>query len=366
MRIIVDYPVRASGRPKGHHGDKKIIGYVSNEFDIAVNNDPMFKSIELVRPNLTIECLQNGDGHTYRKSNNIKGTIGEGHHFRAQYGNAANPFTVAAMKTVRNQFDRMSEADVTRDYFPKKLHKHFRYSHDYLLDIANEPIENLEFKNAEIALEEVQNVIARHVVCNGELFERIPEPCFVVSLSEARKVSISQWVHGNDEFENNLRNNNTAVAFFNVSDLDRVKDYARDLAMDVKGVFDENVQVSYNVETYQPTSSYGDDLTLYRIARHIELCVSDHMSRGKIIDKLVEWNDETLGLIRDLSRVVKNRDWMNETSKLERLVGLCIDHDRDNRTQMFTRPPMHVEVFDIKLAYSQWQMREFNAPSLRM
>jgi hypothetical protein len=72
-------------------------------------------------------------------------------------------------------------------------------------------------------------------------------------------------------------------------------------------------------------------------------------------------------MLRDLSTALNKRDWMIESPALERIIGNCIDYDLNNRSQTFTKPIRNTEgaSFDFALAYSQWQMREFSAPSLR-
>lgn len=373
MRVIVDFPVRAKGRPKGHSGPKVIIGYLSEEFNLDVNDEPMVKAVELKSQYATIEYLQNGDGHSYRKVSLGRGQqapVLEGHHFPALYDNDGNPFIDTLMREIRQEFRDRTEGEVNKDYFPKELCVRNRYSHSRLLNLATAVIENLELRNDELARATTRESISRYIVSQGALYQRVPEPSFGVSLI-GKKVSIKQWTYGTKtEFEKVLLNDKTTLAFFNMSNLERAQDFAHELANEVGGTYDSNDNLSYTVEHYSPITSYADELTLYRLGKKIEESVADNMKRGttsSVIEKLLDWNNETLGMLRDLSIVMGRRDWMTESPALERIIGNCLEYDRVNRSQTFTKPirSNDGDAFDFTLAYSQWQMRELNAPSLR-
>lgn len=368
MRVTVEYPVRASGRPKGHSGNKIIIGYLSEEFDLGTNDEPMIKAIELKSQYATVEYLQNGDGHFYKKVNRRSEPVLDGHQFIAQYDSENNPFIETRMKDVRQEFCNKSEADVTKDYFPKELHHRNRYSHSRLINLAEAVIANLELRDKDIARSKTLEAVEQHIVSQGAIYKRVPEPSYGVALSD-RKVWIKQWVYSdNTEFARNLLADRATIAFFNLSDIERARDFARELADEVGGVFDGEENLSYATEHYSPMSSYADELTLYRLGKQIEHSVADHMARGtstNLINKLLDWNSETLGMLRDLMVVLNKPDWMKESPALERIVGNCIEYDRANRSQVFTKPPLNTDSFDFELAYSQWQMREFSAPSMR-
>jgi hypothetical protein len=373
MRIIVDFPVRAKGRPKGHSGTKVIVGYLSEEFNLDVNDEPMVKAIELKSQYATVEYLQNGDGHCYRTvslGRGREGPVGDGHHFPALYNSDGNPFIAMMMRDVRKEFQNRKEAEVNKDYFPKQLFDGARYAHDRLLNLATAVIESLELRNDELARATTRESVARYVVSQGSLYQRVPEPSYGVTLRDQR-VSIKDWAYQTEaDFQKVMSNDKTTIAFFNMSDLERARDFARDLADEVGGQVRGEENFSYSVEHYSPISSYADELTLYRLGRQIEDSVADNMKRGvtsAIIDKLLAWNNETLGTLHELTTVLNRRDWMNESPSLERTIGKCLDYDRVNRSQVFTKPSRNGdgEAFDFNLAYSQWQMREFSAPSLR-
>lgn len=370
MRVIVDFPVRAKGRPKGHSSSKIIVGYLSEEFKLEENDDPMVKAIELKSPYANIEYLQNGDGHCYRRTTSGRetGTVGEGHHFPALYNGDGNPFIDLLAKDVRESFRKMSEAEINKDYFPKELCDRVRYSHSRLLNIATAVIENLELRNDSMARAATQASVSEHIVSRGDIYRRVPEPCFGVSLEDNR-VKIKQWVYNSfAEFEKVLLNDKSTLAFFNLSDLNRAQEFTRDLAEQI-GADYGGESISYSVEQYSPITSYADDLTLYRIGRHIEASVTDNMMRGAtstVLSKLLDWNNTTLGMLRDLTVALNKKDWMAESPALERIIGSCIEYDANNRTQTFTKPvPSENGSFNFTLAYSQWQLREFSAPSLR-
>jgi hypothetical protein len=373
MRVIVDFPVRAKGRPKGHSGTKTVIGYLSEEFILECNDEQMVKAIELKSQYSTVEYLQNGDGHSYRKTSlgrDKQTAIGDGHHFPALYNGDGNPFINQLTKDIRQEFSRRGEAEVNKDYFPKELCERNRYSHARLLNLATAVIENLELRNDTIARAATHASVSQHIVSRGDLYQRVPEPSFGVSLNQ-KKVEIKLWTYGTfAEFEKVLLNDKTTLAFFNVSDLSRAQEFARELADEVGATYDGNDALSHSVEHYSPLTSYANELTLYRLGRHIEESVADNLKRGttsSVLDKLLDWNNETLAMLRDLSTALNKRDWMIESPALERIIGNCIDYDLNNRSQTFTKPIRNTEgaSFDFALAYSQWQMREFSAPSLR-
>jgi hypothetical protein len=328
----------------------------------------MVRAIEVKSHYATQEYLQNGDGHCYKKVQFRGEVVRDGHHFPAQYDGAGNPFIEAMLKDVRQEFQQKTQAEVANHYFPKELHPRNRYSHSRLLDIANSVIENLDIKNAEAAKSKTGEAVEQHVISQGTLYKRVPEPSYGVSVSE-NKVRIKQWIFSDQtEFEKNLQHDRTTIAFFNVSDIEQARDFARDLAAEIGGVYDGEESMSYTVEHYSPISSYADELTLYRLGKQIEHSVADHMARGTattLISKLLAWNNETLGMLNDLTTALNKRDWMNESPALERIIGRCIEYDRANRSQIFTRPPINTDNFNFDLAYSQWQMREFSAPSMR-
>ncbi|TLX16625.1 hypothetical protein [Rhizobium sp. MHM7A] len=373
MRVIIDFPVRAKGRPKGHSGTKVIVGHLSEEFNLDANDDPMAKAIELKSQYATIEYLQNGDGHFYKKVGHGRGqqdAVRDGHHFSALYNSEGNPFIDTMMRDIRQEFRNRNEAEINKDYFPKALCERNRYSHDRLLNLATAVIEHLELRNDEFARATTREAVSQYIVSQGSLYQRLPEPSFGVSLND-KKIEIKQWAYGTKaEFEKVLLSDKTTLAFFNMSDLERAQDFARELADEVGGTYDGNDNLPYTVEHYSPITSYADELTLYRLGKQIEESVADNMKRGttsSVIDKLLDWNNEALGMLRDLSIVMNRGDWMTESPALERIIGNCLEYDRVSRSQTFTKPVRNNEgvSFDFTLAYSQWQMREFNAPSLR-
>lgn len=372
MLISVDYPISGGGVPKHHSERRHIEGTVSGKFSIAESNEPMVHTITLKSPHSEKHYFQNGDGHSYIPST-WTGEIADGQHFKATYDASGNPFAKPLIQEVVRVYRDKSRSDVTSNYYPKTLHPENRYGSTLMLNIENTVIHDFRSGNMEHNYAKVQELIDGHIVVNGKLFIRVPEPVYVIISDSDRNVTVDMWYPEDQAgLAKLLRNTPKAVAFFNIGNYDFAEEFAREMAADIRGQFQNPRQQYYNVDKFDQLTSYGDSFSLYVLAKRMRAGAVDCLSRGAektIVAKMTEWNGDPISTLSNLSNLIETPDWFDRVDELDRVVSKAFALEEGLSNKLFTHnfPGADEDKrIDFRLAFSQWQMRTIHGAAYRL
>jgi hypothetical protein len=352
MQIKVHYPVHATGKPKGMRNERKIYGSVFDFFDVP-EVDEDFLPFLTVKPRdyfghpvKEIEYFSDADGGCYRKfsMNRAEGF----NELLAFYGDSNSP--VASEALVRHATYFKGSSSPETEYFPTDL-KTIPYGRDRLLSLDPKSIKDLEIKQNDIEMANLRQAVRELIVVNGDLYKRVPEPVFAVTVDESKRVNTLNWITpGFAEFEakiraerDHFRIKREVVGFFALTDKDRMLDFAAEITAKIDGTNHSDEDTKLSFDTFgQPLT--GTTYNLKVLSQRMHRSAVESISTGALYgtadyaSRILSWSGQTLETFRKLDTTQGASNWMTDAAALEKVVIECMEHDANAVRKVFTNP----------------------------
>ncbi len=328
MRIRVDHLVDAQGRPKGHQNTKRLIGVVTDEFEIEENNDPMVEVIRMSLSDKIEKIYQNGDGRFYQPVQ-FEQVLNEGAHIEALRDFRKLPFGQDKVSRTRYEVRNNPESD----FYPQRARDRFSHPNaltEKIMNLENCTVKEIAIFKRKDACRIIQNEIDQYIVHEGRLFMKVSEPHYLFYVTKNNNVGLNISMASNSkDLLTSLESYDNILAFTDISDKQRALETARELAEThgLDGVTDSNQTIGWTgrewkVDAFSPISSYAEELTVLYLAAHLRqnMCSNMDFGRNVVLDKLAEWTPETLDIIQSLHALLEQPDWFNHIEELSDVV----------------------------------------------
>lgn len=378
MRIFVDFYVEATGRPKGYQNTRRIFGVVTSDFDIARDDSPMIKVIEVTRSNQVFEYFQNGDGSFYQKAS-FEGAMHEECHIPYRYSKTKNVFGQDLHRADKYRLGSLSHTEAAAEWFPKnaKAMAASDYNRDHMINIDQMNISDLVIKNYVDAKRQIASDIKAHLVHEGQLFKRVPEPVYALQLEQGYDLmgSIKIGLRMPPDLKG-LRNSHFSpqdIAIASLAELEKLQELAQELS-EKHGITRVHLNPhddSYGrVQNYNPITSYADSMILYHTASLMrESAIRKILSKPGSVDHasshLADWPVEAFATFKGIETLLVDETWFDKADALHDLIERCFEIDKQRAIPIFTTPEHSTKhKIDFNFLREQCQTRSFNLGGL--
>jgi hypothetical protein len=352
MQIKVHYPVHATGTPKGMRNERKVYGSVFDFFEVPEVDEDLLPFVT-VKPTdyygkllKDIEYFSAADGGCYRKFSMSKHN--GFNELLAWYGDENSPVSSSALVQHATYFRGSPSVDA--EYFPQNLRSSCNSGHG-LTSLDPKSIKDLEIKQDETEMANLRQAVRELIIVNGELYKRVPEPVFAVTVDESRRVNTLNWItSGFAEFEakihserDNFRKKREVVGFFALTDKDRALDFAAEITAKVGGTNQTDPDAKLDFDTFgQPMS--GTTYNLKVLSQRMHRSAVESISTGDLYGtadyakRILSWSGQTLEAFRKLDAAQASSNWTTDGAGLEKVVIECLEHDAAADRKVFTNP----------------------------
>lgn len=368
MQIKVQYPVWAKGKPKGMQRERTIYGAVSRDFEVPAVDLVLEPLVFLKGVGTTTEYYSCDDGYCYRKFSFGVAQAGEVPTIRARYGDSDNP--VASEALVRNAAFIRSRADseIETDYYPTTMKKGVGYRHS-LTEISPGAFRDLKLDDDSSVKDRVIASARDLVVVNGDLFKRVPEPVYAVSVAKTGSIDYSLvTAPGFHDFEDRLHdernygfNQRRIIAVFAVDDRERMLEFIDEIAKE----FDFTTKAfPGTLEVNVHGSLKGTGYNLKVLAHAMRRSAIESITKGPLhgqddyAQRILEWDGEALELFRVLNANQAPENWFSKTRELVDVVNRCREYDAKRATPLFTRKLKDEPGRFYEITWQEWLMSD--------